>query len=106
MIRPEKDMSQPAEQFVEWWVRYFQTEIPFKVKWDWKSESTETEGLCYRKTKEVRFKRSWVVQKLKHSKTGEIRNLIAHEMAHFLHEGKAHQSGKFKELKDKWHFIE
>ena len=103
----EKDPSQQPEKIVDWWVRYFQKMIPFKVTWNWKSEAHGmTDGLCYRDKREVRFRRSSVVRWLKQGKVIEVRNLVAHEMAHFLHEDSAHKSGKFGDLKKRWNFKE
>jgi hypothetical protein len=108
----QKDMGQPEEKVVGWWVRYFQKEIPFKVTWNWKRNSVgkdgyddgSTDGCCYRDRREVRFKRSAVTGYLKRGEMGEIRNLVAHEMAHFLHKDSAHKSGKFAEYKKNWNF--
>ena len=102
--RPDKDLTKPLDKFVDWWVKYYAISIPHKVTWSWKSEYTETEGLCYRELKEVRFKRSYFDNVFKKNKKDKIRNVIAHEVAHFLHTGKAHKSGKHLELSRKWVF--
>jgi predicted SprT family Zn-dependent metalloprotease len=104
MNRVDKNMSNDLEKFVDWWVRYYNANLPFKVVWSWKSESTDTEGLCYRTKKEVRFKRSYMERLFSHNKKDLIRDLIAHEMAHFLHEGAAHKSGKHFEMRSKWKY--
>jgi hypothetical protein len=110
----QKDMTQPVEKYVDWWVRYFQKEIPFKVTWNWKRNSVDkrgwddgsADGICYRANHEVRFKRTSIMRWLKQGKQGEIRNLVGHEMAHFLHKDHAHKSGRFAELKKNWNFKE
>lgn len=102
--RPEKNMTLQLEKFVNWWVKYYAAEVPHKVTWSWKSEYTETEGLCYRSQKEVRFKRSYFDRLFKVNKKDKIRDLIAHEVAHFKHNDHAHKSGKHFELRKKWKF--
>jgi predicted SprT family Zn-dependent metalloprotease len=101
-----KDLSKKEEKIVDWWVRYFQTELPFKITWNWKSESYDGDGICYRDKKEVRFKRSAITNMLKRNKQVDVRNIVAHEMAHFLHKGSAHKSGKFAGYKQRWNFKE
>lgn len=110
----QKDMSQQADKIVDWWVTYFQKEIPFKVTWNWKRNSEprdgwddgSADGICYRQKHEVRFKRAYVVSQIKQGKMVNVRNLVAHEMAHFLHTDHAHKSGKFAEYKKRWNFKE
>ena len=104
MTCAKKDMTQTLERFVDWWVRYYNKEIPYKVTWSWKDEAYDGIGVCYRGKKEVRFKRSRCNFLFEKNKKDTIRQLIAHEMAHFLNKDHSHMKGKFGELKKRWGF--
>lgn len=101
----KKDLTLQLDKLVDWWVKYFNKEIPFKVAWNWLSErSTQTQGLCYPKQREVRFSRAYCEYWFNRGDQKGIRSLVAHEMAHFLHKDSGHKSVKFLGYKKRWGF--